>query len=276
MPGVCGRGFASCGWLCYLLGKFSVYTYGNINTMATKKLSRAEIKAGLDSFPIESLLSAGIGKQPKLTTKQKAFAKAVALGETKAQAYRQAYNPNPAPSTLVNAPYKVAKNARVQQEIEAIQLALSTAEHRQPAQIKALLIQQLLQHSIDEDFPPAQRVQCLKLLGSLYEVGAFMERKEVTTVKSSGDIRSRLLATLNDVTDAPVKDDALDLLAEINGVAPSETSPTQPTTAPPAQSGPWPASASTHTVSDSGSPVNSDGGTPPSFQADEVVTDFDK
>lgn len=243
--------------------------------MAQKKLSRAEIKAGLDSFPIESLLSSGVGKTPKLTSKQKAFAKAVALGETKAQAYRQAYNANPAPSTLVNAPYKIAKNARVQQEIEAIQLALSTAEHRQPAQIKALLIQQLLQHSIDEDFPPAQRVQCLRLLGQLYEVGAFMERKEITTVKSSGDLRTRLMTVLKDVSDAPVKDDALDLLAEISGAGTSETSPAAPTAAPPAICDPALVTPTTHTVPDIQSPEKS-GGTPSTFSPDEVVSDFDK
>jgi phage terminase small subunit len=252
--------------------QFSVYTYRN---MATQKLSRAQIKAGLDSFPIESLLSSGKGKTPKLTSKQKAFAKAVALGETKAQAYRQAYNPNPAPSTIVNTPYKLAKNPRIQQEIEAIQLALSTAEHRQPAQIKALLIQQLLQHSIDEDFPPAQRVQCLKLLGSLYEVGAFMERKEVTTVKSSGDLRARLLATLTDVSDAPVKDDALDLLQEISGAGHSKLAPAEPTGAPPAAFDGAHGTATTHTIPDSQSKEKID--TPPSsFSEDEIVNDFDK
>ena len=275
MPGVCGRGFASCGWLCYLLGKFSVYTYGNNNTMATKKLSRAEIKAGLDSFPIESLLSAGIGKNPALTTKQKEFAKAVALGETKAKAYRQAYKADATPATMATAPYRLAADSRISAEIEAYKVALEAEKHRTPAQLRALLVQQLVQHSLDEDFPPAQRVQCLRLIGSLFDVGAFNEQKTTTVIHQSKDLRSRLLATLNDVTDAPVKDDALDLLAEINGVAPSETSPTQPTTAPPAQSGPWPASASTHTVSDIQSPTNLEG-TPSSFSPDEVVSDFDK
>ena len=244
--------------------------------MATKKLSRAEIKAGLDSFPIESLLSSGVGKTPQLSAKAKAFAKAVALGETKASAYRKSYKQDATPSTLAGEPYRLAADPRIASEIEAYKLALEAEKHRTPAQLRALLVQQLVQHSIDPDFPPAQRVQCLKLIGTLFDVGAFNEQKTTTVIHQSKDLRSRLLATLNDVTDAPVKDDALDLLAEINGVAPSETSPTEPTTAPPAQSGPWPASASTHTVPDSGSPVNSDGGTPPSFQADEVVTDFDK
>ena len=185
----------------------------------TQKLTRAQIKEGLDTIPLASLLSSGTGKTPALTTKQKAFARSVALGETKAQAYRDAYNPRPAPSTIVTAPYKVAADARVQREIEAYKLAIEAEKHRTPAQLKALLVQQLVAHSLDADFPPASRVQCLKLLGSLFEVGAFVERKEITTVNRSDDIRTRLLSRLSTVTvDADIKpDDALDLLAEIQG-----------------------------------------------------------
>ena len=88
---------------------------------------------------------------------------------------------------------------------------------RTPAQLKSLLVQQLVQHTLDEDFPPAQRVQCLKLLGSLFEVGAFVERKEITTIKRSDDIRARILETLKDVTDVQALDvdDGLSLLAEL-------------------------------------------------------------
>jgi hypothetical protein len=185
----------------------------------TQKLTRAQIKAGLDTIPIESLLSSGEGKQPKLTTKQREFARAVAMGKTKAQAYRESYKANPAPSTILSAPYELARNPLVSREVEAYKLAIEAEKHRTPAQLKALLVQQLVQHSLDDDFPPASRVQCLKLLGSLFEVGAFVERKEITTVNRSDDIRARLLSRLQAVTiDADiVADDALDLLAEIKG-----------------------------------------------------------
>jgi hypothetical protein len=171
----------------------------------------------LDTIPIESLLSSGQGKQPKLTTKQRDFAKAVAMGKTKAQAYRESYKVDAAQSTIVCAPYKLAADARIQQEVEAYKVAIEAEKHRTPLQLKALLVQQLVQHSLDDDFPPASRVQCLKLLGSLFEVGAFVERKEITTVNRSEDIRTRLLSRLQTITvDADVKvDDALDLLAEI-------------------------------------------------------------
>jgi len=183
----------------------------------TQKLTRSQIRQGLDTIPIESLLSSGQGKQPKLTTKQRDFAKAVAMGKTKAQAYRESYKVDAAQSTIVCAPYKLAADARIQQEVEAYKLAIEAEKHRTPLQLKALLVQQLVQHSLDDDFPPASRVQCLKLLGSLYDVGAWVERKEVTTVNRSADIRTRLLSRLQTITvDADVKaDDALDLLAEI-------------------------------------------------------------
>jgi hypothetical protein len=98
--------------------------------------------------------------------------------------------------------------------------------------LKALLVQQLVAHSLDDDFPPASRVQCLKLLGSLFEVGAFVERKEITTVSRSDDIRTRLLdrlRTVSAVTDVQA-DDALDLLSEIQGSRqqPDPTAPVPP------------------------------------------------
>ena len=183
----------------------------------TQKLTRAQIREGLDTIPIESLLSSGQGKQPKLTTKQRDFAKAVAMGKTKAQAYRESYKVDATQSTILSAPYELARNPQVAREVEAYKVAIEAEKHRTPLQLKALLVQQLVQHSLDDDFPPASRVQCLKLLGSLFEVGAFVERKEITTVNRSEDIRTRLLSRLQTITvDADVKvDDALDLLAEI-------------------------------------------------------------
>jgi len=189
----------------------------------TQKLTRAQIKQGLDTIPIESLLSSGKGKQPQLTTKQREFARAVAMGKSKAQAYRESYKADATPATIHTAPYELASNPAVAREVQAYKLAIEAEKHRTPAQLKALLVQQLVQHSLDNEFPPASRVQCLKLLGSLFEVGAFVERKEITTVNRSDDIRARLLSRLQAVTvDADiVPDDALNLLAEIRGAAPS-------------------------------------------------------
>ena len=225
------------------------------NQHMVKKLTRAQIKEGLDQIPVEQLLSSGRGKTPALTTKQREFARSVAMGKTKAQAYRDTYKENPAPSTIVSAPYALARDSRIQLEIDSYKLALEAEKHRTPVQLKALLVQQLVQHSLDEDFPPAQRVQCLKLLGSLFEVGAFIERKEITTVNKSDDIRARLLKVLGqhaiDVEAKPAQDGAASLLEELAPAIADAADP-DPRGGPPF--GQVAEGLYTHTVSDSESP----------------------
>jgi hypothetical protein len=153
-----------------------------------------------------------------MTGKMKAFAHALALGETKAEAYRKAYKRDATKSTLAAQPYILAKDQRIAKEVEAYQLALEAEKHRTPAQLKSLLVQQLVQHSLDDEFPPAQRMKALQLIGQLFEVGAFLERKETTVVHKSTDIRTRLLERLGAVSDVQAKpDDALTLLEEIRG-----------------------------------------------------------
>jgi hypothetical protein len=249
-----------------------------------QKLTRAQIKAGLDQVPIESLLSSGEGKQPKITGKMKAFAHAVALGQSKAQAYRGSHKANPAPSTIKNAPYVLAADARIQREIAAYKLAIEAEKHRTPAQLKALLVQQLVEHSLNDDFPPAQRMKALQLIGNLFEVGAFLERKESTVIHKSSDIRARLLDRLQ--ARAPsagiLATDAVDLLEEIRGGSSSEGAAAHPTApgAPPAS--PPAMGALSHTIpliQTSGSSLiqssSKKEGAPPS-EITDVVSDFDK
>lgn len=209
--------------------------------MKPQKLSRAQIKEGLDTIPVEMLLSPGKGKTPALTSKQREFARQLVLAPSKAEAYRRSYDTKGKAVTQGNNASRLAKDSRIQAEVEAYKLALEAEKHRTPAQLKALLVQQLVQHTLDDDFPPAQRVQCLKLLGSLFEVGAFIERKEITTVTKSDDIRARLLKVLGsqavDVEAKPShsEDGAESLLAEIAQGSPAESSPADPdpTGAPP-------------------------------------------
>lgn len=196
------------------------------------------------------------------------------MGKTKAQAYREAYTQHPAPTTITQEPYRLAADPRIAAEVEAYKVAIEAEKHRTPAQLKAMLVQQLVQHSLDDDFPPAQRVQCLKLLGSLFEVGAFVERKEVTTVSRSGDIRARILETLKDVTDVQANDAGLDLLEELAqartpaaaaaeeaGIS-GEATAADPTAPPPGHTGPGPVGAPTHTILDTELPEKSDGPLP--------------
>ena len=242
----------------------------------TQKLTREQIRQGLDQIPIEVLLSPGAGKRPELTGKQREFARNLALGKSKAQSYRDSYNTKASPKTQGDNACRLSRDTRIQTEVEAYKVALEAEKHRTPVQLKALLVQQLVQHSLDQDFPPAQRVQCLRLLGQLFEVGAFVERKEITTINRSGDIRARLLATLSQVTDInPIElDQASSLLEEIQRApvmgdiaAPAAVSvaatalPTGGALPPERPPAPVP---HIHTIPHIGSPKNSD-----------VVTDFD-
>ena len=239
-----------------------------------QKLSRTQIKAGLDAIPVETLLSSGEGKTPKITHKQREFARAVAMGQSKAQAYRVSHKADATKRTISSEPYKLAKDPRRAREVEAYQLALEAEKHRNPVQLKALLVQQLVQHSLDEDFPPAQRMKALQLIGQLFEVGAFLERKEVTTVHKSTDIRTRLLERLGAVTDVSARDDGLTLMQEIKGDGALPDAAGRAPTAPvPPQEGVAAPACAPHTVSLKRSPSKKVG--TPSENPD-VVEDFDK
>jgi hypothetical protein len=252
-----------------MFGSFLFHTHEN--TMP-QKLTRAQIKEGLDTIPIETLLSSGEGKTAKLTGKQKAFAHAVALGETKANAYRKAYKPDASKRTLACKPYELMRDERIKREVEAYRIALEAEKHRNPAQLKALLVQQLVQHSLDEDFPPAQRMKALQLIGNLFEVGAFLERKESVVVHKSSDIRTRLLERLGKVIDVKEKDDSLNLLEEIKGDAALNAGSSAPTAPVDAHDGVSAPASAPHTVSLIQSPEKT--GVPPSKNPDEV-SDFD-
>lgn len=234
-------------------------------TSKPQKLTRTQIKEGLQQIPVEVLLSSGKGKKPQLTHKQKEFARAVALGSTKAKAYREAYKEDAKPSTIANAPYMLARDPRIQQEVEAYKLALEAEKHRTPAQLKALLVQQLVAHSLDEAFPPAQRVQCLKLLGSLFEVQAFTEHKTVERIDhKASDIRARLLTVLGshavDVEAKPARavDDGSSLLAELAAATPEESAPADPNPTGDPPNGLGARESLTHTVLHSRSTKKSD------------------
>lgn len=182
------------------------------------KLSKADIQKTLDSTPIETILS-GKAKGIKLTTKQKRFAKGVAEGMTKSEAYRQAYNTSATPKNVSADASKLASNPVISTVIEAYKQAFEAREYHKPAQIRELLINQLVQHSLNEDFPPAQRVKSLELLGKLSDVGAFTERKESVVIHESGKLKERLLDQLKTIVGGDIQevsDEGDKLLADLD------------------------------------------------------------
>ena len=75
--------------------------------------------------------------------------------------------------------------------------------------------------SLDPNVKDATRLQALKTLGTVSEIAAFTERKEVRTISSSEDARARVLEQLRSIVKADATDvqaieaDADSLLAEL-------------------------------------------------------------
>ena len=185
------------------------------------RLTREQIKAGLETVPLDTILL-GSNTESRLTPKQREFARNLALGNSKAQAYREAYKSKGNSKTQAANGYKLSQSTDIQQIAKAYEVAIDAAKQRTPAQLRELVIHQLTAHAIDQDVPPAQRIQALKLLGTVSEVAAFTERKEVTNVRKSEDVRSALLEKLRTISGSAVDavlidktQDADSLLAEI-------------------------------------------------------------
>lgn len=185
------------------------------------KLTRKQIKEGLETVPIEGILGRSVSGQ--LTAKQKRFAMEVAKGATKADAYRKAYKANPAPSSLVADPYRIAANPRVRAEIEAYEAAIEAAKYRTPAALRELVIQSLVSVVINPETKDSVKVAAAKVLGTVTEVAAFTERKEIKTISTSEDAKSRIMGELKrlisesaeDATIVDIQADAL--LRELSG-----------------------------------------------------------
>jgi hypothetical protein len=179
------------------------------------RLDRARLAEAVETIPLDSLLGKGANKS--LTPKQKRFAREVARGATKADAYRAAYKVGSS-KTLTSNPYHLAADSRVRAEIEALQLAEQAAALQTPAQLRALVIQTLVQTAIDPETKPAVRVQAAKVLGTVTEVAAFTERKEVRTISSSEDARAKVMQEIKALmlgTDSAEDVQARELLDEL-------------------------------------------------------------
>ena len=191
---------------------------------------------------METLLQGASGSEVNLTAKQIAFAKELALGKTsKAQAYRNAYKAKGNPKSVGSRASVLSTDQRIQVAVEAFRTAEAYKEYQTPTQLRSLVVSQLTKHVLDEEFPPAQRVACLKLLGSVAEIGLFVDRKETLVVHQSSEIRQRLLDQLKGVIDTQAidvtpSDDADSLLEEIAKGA--DATPTVP--APPAEAEEYP------------------------------------
>jgi LysM repeat protein len=157
------------------------------------KLTRKQIKEGLEAMPIDTLL---IGSPKTLTKKQKDFAEALAKTGNKAEAYRQAYNTHSSPTIQSQEGQKLAKNPIIALQVEAIKLSLEAQKYLLPAHLRALTIQKLTEKAIDPEVNHAQQIKALELLGKITEVALFSERKEIITTDTSAKAKDKLIDTL--------------------------------------------------------------------------------
>ena len=190
------------------------------------KLSRAQITEALDSVPVSHILGKSAARE--LTAKQKAFALEVAKGSTKADAYRKAYKPK-SKWTMQTQPYQLSRDERVANEIQALKLAIEGEKHRTPAALRSLVIQSLVGVITNPESKPGQITAAAKVLGTVTEVAAFTERKEVRTITSSEDARKKIMGELKALMTSGAQDaqvieaDAASLLAELAADEPHPT-----------------------------------------------------
>ena len=206
--------------------------------MRVQKLTRKQVKELLERVPIDRILT---GTNQTLTNKQKKMAYELAVGETKAQAYRNAYRegkPSVNKKRDSNRGSKLAQHEGIQREMEAIKAGMAFQEAYSLGQIKALVVQRLTKEALNEGNQGSTRVNALKTLGSVAGVDAFIHRTETRVIKDSETLKAELMEKIKEAmqNDARTIDaDAEALLAEIAGEPSpeeSEEGATPPTATP--------------------------------------------
>ena len=161
--------------------------------MQLKRLTRKQIREQIAMTPVEEILHV---KSRTLTSKQKDYCKRVAGGSTFNQAYRDAYQSKGNPKTIGTEIHHMNKDPRISLEIEAQKRAIEFEKSYSAKQLKSIVISQLTQEALNPDSKPAERISALKALGSVAELGVFVERKEIRTIKDSSTAKADLLAKL--------------------------------------------------------------------------------
>jgi hypothetical protein len=200
------------------------------------RLTRKQVKEALETIPIEQALFGAVGaKEIKLSPKDREFARQIALGESKASAYRKSRPSRAKPENQSRRGVELMGKSQVQAQVEAFRAAFEAQKYQTPQHLRALAIHELTKHALNEDCPPAQRIKALELIGKMTEVALFTERREIVQVTDSGQIKERLLDTLRTITQAEatdVTDTAADsLLAELVEPTNSMEPDTEPTEA---------------------------------------------
>jgi hypothetical protein len=201
----------------------------NTQKIPTRRLSRKQVAEGLKAQPMEAiLLGAGNSKDKRLTGKQIKFAEALAMGDTKAGAYRAAYNTKAKPQVQSLEGQRLAASPAISLQIDAFKLALEAQRYATPAALRALVIERLTQAAINPDVAPAQQLRALELLGKVTEVAAFTERRELIKTDSAVNAKERLINSLRAAITTSSGDGGKSLLAELSRRHPDNISDAEP------------------------------------------------
>jgi hypothetical protein len=161
------------------------------------KITRQAIRETLKQTPIDQILvGAHNVEKVNLTKKQKDFARKVAEGKPKAQAYRQVYDTKASPQSQAEQANRLSKNPKISAMIESFTLANEAREYLIPAQIRTMAIQNLVSIAINDEEKTSNKLKALELIGKMSEVSLFSETKTHVHLHSSEDIRGQLLAGL--------------------------------------------------------------------------------
>jgi hypothetical protein len=186
-----------------------------------KTPSRKQMREAIQDKGIASVLRV---PRQALTHKQRKFAEALVLDEmTGADAYRTAYNAKGTPKAVGTNASKLKADARIQLEIQALEHAKQVAAWHSAEALRSLVISTLTSTIIDPETKPATRITAAKILGTVTEVAAFTERKEVTHIQDSGAIREQIMSQLKTMllnTDDAQDIDANELLTELTADGP--------------------------------------------------------
>lgn len=197
-----------------------------------RKLSRKAIEEGLDTIPISEIL--GVSSKDKgLTPKMQTFARELAKGTSKAESYRKVYSKTAKPKTAGDAGYRLSIDPRISAEVDAYKVAIESAKHRTPEALRQLVIKTLVDVAISPEAKDSVKVAAVKVLGTVVEVGAFLERREVITTTNSKQAKADLLQQIRTLMKGEAVDaievDADSLLAELSPeVEEVETIPAAP------------------------------------------------
>ena len=117
------------------------------------------------------------------------------------------------------------KNPRISLEIEAQRRAIEFETAYSAKQLKSIVISQLTKEALNPDSKASERISALKALGSVAELGVFVERKEIRTIKDSSTAKADLLSKLRQAIkdqSRTIDSDAMSLLNEINSQVENE------------------------------------------------------